>query len=142
MSSALRLHEEPDLSNDAITWAFGLNIPTTRKFVLVALADHANLVSGLSFCGKAKLVNKTGYAERTVQQALTDLEEVDRVISTTNRKGGRPVEARARRPHIDFICRRKRHLTARRHLTAEKEASHDKQESISRQTRGHLTVCI
>jgi hypothetical protein len=75
------------MSNDAIRWAFGLDLPSTRKFVLVALADHAN-DADLAFPGIVKLMAKTSLKERTVQASLSDL-EADGIISTTSRRGGR-----------------------------------------------------
>jgi hypothetical protein len=140
VSSALRLNWEPDdLSNVAITWAFGLDIPTTRKFVLVALADHMN-DANLSFVGVRKLVAKTSLAERTVQNALSDLLEYQ-LISTTNRLGGRPGggagKATTYQLHLETTSVPRKGVSDDAH---DKDASQCKQRCTSLRTSAHLAT--
>jgi hypothetical protein len=53
--------------------AWEANLPTTAKFVLVALADHAN-AEGLCWPSIARLCSRTGLSERAVRNALNLLE--------------------------------------------------------------------
>jgi len=61
------------MSNQALTWAFDQDLPTTQKFVLVALADKADEAHSC-FPSQATLARMTGATDRTVRNALTALE--------------------------------------------------------------------
>src|SRR2546421_2685664 len=50
------------------------------KFVLVALADHADHEGRRAFPGQALLIRKTGLSERTVQNALRVLEKAGLIV--------------------------------------------------------------
>jgi pyocin large subunit-like protein len=64
------------LSNHAITWAYKQKIDSCgAKFVLVALADHAN-DDGFCYPRQSTLARMTAQSERTVRRHLKQLEEV------------------------------------------------------------------
>jgi DNA-binding transcriptional MocR family regulator len=59
-----------------------LQLPPTEKFVMVSLADQAN-DDGLCWPSVGTLVERTGYGERTVQEALRQLAQrglIERVV--------------------------------------------------------------
>lgn len=63
------------MSNRALTWAFDQDIqPSGAKFVLVALADHAN-EAGYCYPSQARLAFDTGQTDRAVRTHLATLEE-------------------------------------------------------------------
>lgn len=64
------------MSNRALTWAFEADLDSGRKFVLVALADHAADHSGedwTCFPSTARLVAQTGMSVSTVERHLKGL---------------------------------------------------------------------
>lgn len=61
------------MSYKATAWAYDLELPSPRKFVLVALADFAD-EEGTCFPSQERLAKMTGLGESTVRRALTDLE--------------------------------------------------------------------
>lgn len=62
------------MSNEALTWAFRQNAPSTgAKFILVALADQANH-EHRAWPGQQKLAAMTGQGVRTVLRHLIELE--------------------------------------------------------------------
>lgn len=75
------------MSLRAMTWAFGLDIkPSSRKFVLVALADNANNEDLAYPCIKT-LCEKTSLDRKTVIEALQDLVNAGVLIDTEKRVG-------------------------------------------------------
>jgi len=62
------------MSVHAINWAFAQDLPTSAKFVLVALADYSNEY-GQCWPGQASLAEKCGLTERTVRTQIHALEE-------------------------------------------------------------------
>jgi hypothetical protein len=73
----------------AMAWAFLTARPSTERFVLVALAEHAD-EDGVCWPGVSRLTERTGYGRATVQRALARL-EVDGLLSRQERcvSGGR-----------------------------------------------------
>lgn len=71
------------MSNVAITWAYRQKIIGGAKFVLVALADHAD-ENHSCFPGQKKLAEMTGQSERTVRRQLAEL-ELQGLISRSRR---------------------------------------------------------
>lgn len=73
----------------AMAWAFLTARPSTERFVLVALAEHAD-EDGVCWPGVSRLTERTGYNRVTVQRALARL-EVDGLLSRQERcvPGGR-----------------------------------------------------
>lgn len=61
------------MSNQALTWAFGTDLPPSSKFVLVVLADYADDEHSC-YPGQDKIAQRTGAGVRTVRRALADLE--------------------------------------------------------------------
>lgn len=72
------------MSSDAVSWAFDQDLKTSEKFVLVAIAEHAN-PSGVCFPGQQRLSAMTGYEASTVVRALKRL-EADGVLARTERR--------------------------------------------------------
>ncbi len=71
----------------AIQWAFSRQIkPGTTKFVLVAMADHAN-ENGVTFPSIASLCKKTSLNRKTVINALARLSNAGIILDTGMRKG-------------------------------------------------------
>lgn len=62
------------MSNEAITWAFKQDLPTTQKFVLVALADYAD-EAGECFPSHNKTAERVGASRSTVRRAIKQLTE-------------------------------------------------------------------
>jgi Helix-turn-helix domain len=72
------------MSVDAIRWAFSLDLQTGPKFVLVALADHAD-DRNICFPGLARLMRHTGLSRSGVRLALRQLEQDYQVITVLSR---------------------------------------------------------
>jgi hypothetical protein len=72
-----------------MAWAFTTERPSTERFVLVALAEHAD-DDGVCWPGVERLAERTGFNRATVQRALARL-EVDGLVSRQERcvPGGR-----------------------------------------------------
>lgn len=62
------------MSNRAISWAFQTTLPTTQKFVLVALADLADEYDSC-YPSQEYIARVVGATDRTVRRALTSLED-------------------------------------------------------------------
>ena len=63
------------MSNEALSWAWGVPCAPTAKLVLVAIADRAN-AAGECFPSSRDIVERTGLAERTVRLSLRELERI------------------------------------------------------------------
>ena len=75
------------MSNEAITWAFSQDIkPSSMKFVLVALGNHAQ-DDALAWPSIAALCQKTGQDRKTVIAALDRLEAAGYLTNTGKCKG-------------------------------------------------------
>ena len=61
------------MSNAALNWAFGLNLKSGVKFILVALADYADEANSC-YPSYEKLEQKTGIKKRTIVDHLANLE--------------------------------------------------------------------
>lgn len=79
------------MSNAALAWARALDLPMTRKAVLIALADRADH-DGICWPSNARIQADTGASEQTVRRALRDLEAAG-AITTEARIGpdGKPL---------------------------------------------------
>lgn len=73
------------MSYRALNWAWEADLPTSQKFVLVALADMADEHESC-FPGQERLGRMIGATDRTVRAALVKLEESG-LISRTQRRG-------------------------------------------------------
>lgn len=62
------------MSNEAITWAFKQQLPTTQKFILVALADYAD-EAGQCFPSHNKTAERVGASRSTVRRSIKQLAE-------------------------------------------------------------------
>jgi hypothetical protein len=65
-----------------------MDLPPNEKYVLLALADHADHNGNNAYPGIALLARKTGYDPRNVRRILQSLEE-KRIISRTHRGHGK-----------------------------------------------------
>ena len=72
------------MSLRALQWAFSLSLPPTPKYVLVALADHAD-EAGIYWPSSTHLAEKTGLSARTVRAALSSLKACALVVSQKRR---------------------------------------------------------
>lgn len=77
------------MSNKHLNAAWPLTLVAAHKFVLVALADHACEICGLTWPGVSRLARETGLAERTVQDALKALTAANHLAIRSYPKGGR-----------------------------------------------------
>jgi hypothetical protein len=73
------------VSNEALGWAFKQDLPTSAKFVLVVLADHAD-ENASCFPSQKKIARMTGMGERSVRRWLEWLEEQN-VVTRSSRYG-------------------------------------------------------
>lgn len=73
------------MSYKALNWAWEADLPTSQKFVLVALADMAD-ENESCYPGQERLGRMIGATDRTVRAALAKLEESG-LISRTQRRG-------------------------------------------------------
>jgi biotin operon repressor len=55
--------------------AFDVDLPTRQKFVLVAMADHADHDGTGVYPGHELLAEKTGYSKRSVTRAINELKD-------------------------------------------------------------------
>ena len=67
--------------------AWELNLPPNEKYLLIALADHADHNGKNAFPGVELLAAKTGYSERSVRRILESLEEKAVIIQTHRGSG-------------------------------------------------------
>lgn len=83
------------MSYQAVRWALTLELPSTPKLVLVAMADRANKVGDKCYPGVQELMDKARCARRTVFYALKELQRIGLVkIITAGGGRGRRVEYR------------------------------------------------
>jgi Helix-turn-helix domain len=74
------------MSVQAISWALALRrLPSTEKFVLVALCNYANHEGTQCFPGQQRLAEDTGLTDRTVRKVLASLEK-RRLITRRQRR--------------------------------------------------------
>jgi DNA-binding transcriptional ArsR family regulator len=79
------------VSIPATTWAFQqTDLPPTRRFVLVALADMLKMGQADCWPSIATLADRTGLSERSVRYALRDLEADHYVHVAPARRGRTP----------------------------------------------------
>jgi hypothetical protein len=64
-----------------------LDLPPNVKYVLLALADHADHDGDHAFPGEELLAAKTGYTERNVRRILRILEEMEIIYCTSEGRG-------------------------------------------------------
>jgi hypothetical protein len=64
-------------------------LPTVSRFVLVALADHADH-DGYAWPAVDRLAHKTGLSRRSVQRALSDAELAGELVRTVGTGRGNP----------------------------------------------------
>lgn len=62
------------MSHQALSWAWGQDLPGNEKFVLVALADASN-AEGLCIYGQRKVAEMVGTSDRSVRENMRRLEE-------------------------------------------------------------------
>ena len=55
---------------------FDLDLPTREKFILIAMADHADHDGTGVYPGHKNLAEKTGYSERSVSRAVDELKDM------------------------------------------------------------------
>lgn len=83
------------MSYKATAWAYELELPSPRKFVLVALADFAD-ENGTCFPSQHRLMRMTGLGERAVRNSLRALEDEGLIMSVARYEDGRRIPNRYR----------------------------------------------
>lgn len=83
------------MSYKATAWAYDLNLPSPRKFVLVALADFAD-ENGSCYPGQGRLMKMTGLGERAVRNSLAKLEDEGLIERMARYQGGHRITDRYR----------------------------------------------
>jgi hypothetical protein len=73
------------MSSDAVSWAYEQDVPKDRKFVLVAIADHAN-PSGVCFPGHARLAAMCNCDPSTITRAMRHLEGANLIARIQRRR--------------------------------------------------------
>lgn len=76
------------MANNVLDWAFAQNVPPSQKFVLVALSNFAHKDGSGARPGLDRLMSDTGYSRRSVQVALSKLEEGGLIQCLKYRHGG------------------------------------------------------
>ena len=69
--------------------AWGLDLSSNRKFILLELADHADPDGRHVFPSKGFIARRTGYSVRQIQRILHELEDLGLIEPVAYRKGGR-----------------------------------------------------
>lgn len=64
------------MGNQALNWAWQLELPVTTKFVLIALCDQASDTTNSCFPGQERIATMIGGSQKTVERALKDLEKL------------------------------------------------------------------
>lgn len=83
------------MSYKATAWAYELDLPSPRKFVLVALADFAD-EAGSCYPGQERISRMTGLSASTVRRSIRDLEEDGLLESKPRFEGGHRTSNRYR----------------------------------------------
>lgn len=83
------------MSYKATAWAYDLDLPSPRKFVLVALADFAD-ENGSCFPGQQRLMKMTGLGERAVRNSLKMLEDEGLITRLARYESGHRISDRYR----------------------------------------------
>lgn len=65
------------MGNQAINWAWKLELPVTTKFVLIALCDQASDTTNSCFPGQDRIAKMIGGSQKTVERAMKDLEALN-----------------------------------------------------------------
>lgn len=69
--------------------AWGLDLDSSLKFTLLALADHADHAGGNARPSVGLIAWKTGADRRTIQRHLRQLESLNLIEATSSTTGGR-----------------------------------------------------
>lgn len=70
-----------------------LNIPSTKKFILLAMADHADHNGGNIYPSLGLVAKKTGCSERHVKRVVAEYRK-DKVLIVTAKPAGKPIKYR------------------------------------------------
>ncbi|RLP72306.1 helix-turn-helix domain-containing protein [Mycetocola tolaasinivorans] len=126
------LWKEVDVSYKATAWAYELDLPSPRKFVLVALADFAD-EAGSCYPGQERLAAMTGLSESTVRRSIRDLESEGLLATKPRFEGGHRLSNR----YLLSIGTQPVTLTGtNRSLTTSQPVTHD--ESTGHSDRGTI----
>ena len=104
------------MSVKAMSWVWEQNLPTAKKMLLLAIADHADDDGDNAWPSKARLARKVNVTTEYVRRMLRELES-EGWISTQQQRGGTLATAPDRRPNLYRI-----------NLTREQEADREQQE--------------
>lgn len=73
------------MSIQALTWAFSTNLQSTKKFVLVALADYSNH-DDEAWPSQATIAQKCGLKRQTVNRVIKELEKEGYLVSIPRKR--------------------------------------------------------
>lgn len=87
------------MSVRVMSWVWDQDIPTTKKMILLAIADHASDDGDNAWPSLSTLAKKVGIGERHVRRMLRELEH-DGWLVTFKQRGGRADQEDASRPNL------------------------------------------
>lgn len=73
------------MGNQALNWAWQLELPVTTKFVLIALCDQASDTTNSCFPGQDRIAKMIGGSQKTVERCMKELETLDLIERTQRR---------------------------------------------------------
>lgn len=107
------------MAYQATHWAWELELPTTQKFTLIALADMAD-EAFTCYPGQARLAKMIGSSVATVRRALASLEEQGLITRTQRRRDDGYRSSDRFQLHVGRSCRN----LSGKNLTAQSVAPH------------------
>jgi len=85
-----------------MSWVWDQQLPTTKKMLLLAIADHADDEGNNAWPSKARLSQKVGVEPNRIRQLLREL-EIDGWLVTNKQRGGTLNTPSDRRPNLYSI---------------------------------------
>lgn len=87
------------MSVKVMSWVWEQDLPTTKKMLLLAIADHSDDDGNNAWPSKARLAKKVGVLPSYVRRLLRELED-DGWITTARQRGGTLETPSDRRPNL------------------------------------------
>lgn len=87
------------MSVKVMSWVWEQDLPTTKKMLLLAIADHADDYGENAWPTKGRLAKKVGVEPNRIRQLLREL-EADHWIETIRQRGGTLNTPSDRRPNL------------------------------------------
>ena len=90
------------MSVKVMSWVWEQDLPTTKKMLLLAIADHADDEGNNAWPSKARLAKKVGVETNRIRTLLREL-EIDGWLKTHKQRGGTLNTPTDRRPNLYSI---------------------------------------